>query len=71
MSVMQITVSLPAELGSYVESAPDTDSLVVEALKLHQERSLEQELARAYQEDAAESRRLHLEWAPADADLAE
>ncbi|HEX9733324.1 MAG TPA: hypothetical protein VGG06_15245 [Thermoanaerobaculia bacterium] len=71
MRVRTVTVSLPAELGSYVESAPDADSLVAEALKLHRERSLQQELARAYQEDAVESRRLHLEWAPAEADLAE
>ncbi len=71
MRVIEITVALPAELGSYVQSAPDADSLVAEALRLHQERALEHDLARAYQEDADDSLRLHLEWTAADADPAE
>ena len=67
----QITVSLPQDLVQYVNSAPDANSLVAEALHLYREEELGAELARSYQEDAEETRRLHLEWSAADAEFSE
>jgi hypothetical protein len=69
MSVQQITISLPTELIRYMDAAPDASSLVAEALRLYREHTLSRELAQAYQDDAEESRELHLEWSPADANL--
>lgn len=38
MSAHQITISLPAELAHYVDSAPDASSLIAKALRFYQER---------------------------------
>ncbi len=69
MTAQQITISVPGELARYLAAAPDPSFLIAEALRLYRERSLARELAEAYQEDAAETRRLHQEWSAADADL--
>ncbi len=68
MSEQQITISLPQELARYVGSAPNASSLIAEALRHYQARERRRELARAYREDAEESRLLHLEWSLADAE---
>ncbi len=71
MSRQQITVSLPHDLARYVTSAPDASTLIADALQVYRRGELSRELAHAYQEDAEESRRLHLEWSVADAELPE
>ncbi len=71
MNKQQITVSLPQDLAQYVNSAPDANSLVAEALHHYREDELGVELARSYREDAEQTRRLHLEWSAVDADIPE
>ncbi len=68
MSAQQVTISLPSELASYVDSAPDAGNLVAEALRLYRARARRRELGQSYRDDAEENLRINREWAPADAD---
>jgi hypothetical protein len=71
MKKVRVTISLDPGIAEYIRSAPNGSALVAEAVEEYRARVLERELEDAYREDAAESARLHAEWAPSDAEITE
>ena len=64
-----MTISIEEELAEYLRGTPSVSSTIAEAVEAYRARELEEALAEAYREDAAEAERLNHEWEPADADV--
>ncbi len=71
MAKSKMTLSLKEELVSYLRSTENASSVVAEAVELYRARELEEELERAYREDAEEAEAINREWESVDAGLEE
>jgi len=71
MSRVKVTISIPDAVAEYLRSKPNASAVVAEAVEEYRAREMEDLLAKAYREDAAESERLHEEWSQVDAELTE
>lgn len=69
MTRVRVTVSVPAEVATYLRSAANASAVVAEAVSRYRVEQLEQELAAAYQADRDEAASLHSEWETADAEV--
>lgn len=68
MTKAKLTVSIPLDLAEYLRSKPNASAVVSEAVEEYRTRELEERLAIAYREDAAEAEQLNQEWESADAE---
>ena len=66
MSKAKLTISIDRELAEYLRSTPSVSSTIAEAVTEYRTRELEEQLAHAYREDAAEAERLNREWEAVD-----
>jgi hypothetical protein len=71
MSKVKMTISVPREMAEYLRASPNASAVVAEAVEVYRAQKLEERLAAAYQEDAAESEALNRAWEPADAEVEE
>ena len=71
MTKKRITVTIDEDVAEYLYRAPNTSSVVCEAVRDYRDRQLEKELEIAYRKDAAASAELAAEWEPADTEVEE
>jgi hypothetical protein len=69
MSKVKMTISVPANLATYLRSTPNASSVICEAVEVYRVQELEKQLEKAYREDAEEAERLNLEWESIDAEV--
>lgn len=71
MTRRRITVSLDAEVASYLDSVPNRSMVVAEAVREYRARAFELALEAAYREDHAATAALAAEWERADDEVDE